>query len=114
MATMKHFFQDTELVCIRNIPNAEFAKLFPGVAGKWADSFSKWVGYISKSCSKEEMRPVQRSITYKSFPSKHECNAKCLNGKVDGTCECQCGGKNHGSGNCLNIDLSFLFKEASV
>jgi len=37
-------------------------------------------------------------ITYKQFPSRHECNAKCLNGKHNGTCECQCGGKNHGAG----------------
>lgn len=39
-----------------------------------------------------------KDIEYKARPSLHECNAKCLNGKHSGTCECRCGGKNHGRG----------------
>lgn len=42
-----------------------------------------------------------RKIEYKAFPSRHECNAKCLNGHVNGVCECKCGGKNHGRGSLL-------------
>lgn len=40
-----------------------------------------------------------RKIEYKSNPSKHECDDRCLNatGKIM-RCECSCGGKNHGKG----------------
>lgn len=43
-----------------------------------------------------------RVIQYKSNPSKHECDARCLNavGKVM-RCECSCGGKNHGRGSLV-------------
>ena len=41
--------------------------------------------------------PVTRAIEFKrDCPSLHECNAKCMNGHVNGRCECRCGGKNHG------------------
>jgi hypothetical protein len=44
-----------------------------------------------------------RVIQYKAFPSKHECDARCINatGRIM-KCECSCGGKNHGRGafNC--------------
>lgn len=44
-----------------------------------------------------------RAIEYKSFPSKHVCDARCT-GATGRTmkCECSCGGKNHGRGafNC--------------
>jgi hypothetical protein len=41
--------------------------------------------------------PVQRSVNYKKNPSKHECDARCMNasGRTM-NCECSCGGKNHG------------------
>jgi hypothetical protein len=53
---------------------------------------------VSKSWIK-----VTRSVEYKSFASKHVCDARCYN--ADGRimkCECSCGGKNHGKGrfNC--------------
>lgn len=35
--------------------------------------------------------------TFKYF-SDITGNAKCLNGKHNGACECQCGGVNHGRG----------------
>ena len=40
-----------------------------------------------------------RMIEYKSQPSRHECDARCINatGKIM-RCECSCGGKNHGRG----------------
>jgi len=44
-----------------------------------------------------------RAVNYKSSPSLHECDARCINasGRVM-NCECSCGGKNHGRGafNC--------------
>lgn len=43
---------------------------------------------------------VARKIEYKSNPSKHKCDVRCLHatGKIM-RCECSCGGKNHGKGN---------------
>lgn len=46
---------------------------------------------------------ADRKIEYKSNPSKHVCDARCMNatGRTM-QCECSCGGKNHGRGvfNC--------------
>lgn len=42
---------------------------------------------------------ADRKIEYKAFPSKHECNAKCMGASGRSMiCECKCGGKNHGRG----------------
>lgn len=42
---------------------------------------------------------VERVVNYKSNPSRHECDARCMNasGRTM-NCECACGGKNHGRG----------------
>jgi hypothetical protein len=74
---------------------AEFNSMFPGIKGMNAG----WAGdkYVGRTADGRVL-PVERLIEYKQFPSRHECNAKCLNGKHNGTCECQCGGKNHGAG----------------
>jgi hypothetical protein len=73
----------------------EFAKKFPGVKGKRRDGYSM---RTMRAVDGREL-PVTRSIEYKSNPSKHVCDARCLNatGKVM-KCECACGGKNHGKG----------------
>lgn len=55
-----------------------------------------WVGLTEDGFN----MPVTRKIEYKRRPSLHECNARCMNGKCNGVCECQCGGKNHGVGRC--------------
>lgn len=76
--------------------NAEFALRFPGVAGLRADGYSRWAGYPAEGPGGP--LPVTRRIDYKAQPSLHLCNAKCLNGKATGSCECRCGGRNHGRG----------------
>ena len=42
---------------------------------------------------------ADRVVEYKSSPSRHACDARCLNatGRIM-KCECACGGKNHGRG----------------
>ena len=81
--------------------NAPFAAAFPGIEGRKYDSFQRFVGYRPGT---RETLPVTRTIEYKSFPSKHACDARCMNarGRI---CECSCGGKNHGAGsfNCLPV-----------
>jgi hypothetical protein len=43
-----------------------------------------------------------RLIQMKSMPSRHECDARCMNatGRTM-NCECACGGKNHGRGSFM-------------
>jgi hypothetical protein len=42
---------------------------------------------------------AQRMVTFKSNPSRHECDARCMNASGRSMqCECSCGGKNHGRG----------------
>lgn len=42
---------------------------------------------------------ANRVVRYKTSPSRHECDARCVNatGRTM-NCECACGGKNHGAG----------------
>ena len=95
MASIKYFNDTDELTCIQPMPNNQFAAI-GGVrsSANYYDGFQRLCGVTAGG----KLVPVERAITYKSFPSRHECNAKCLNGKHNGTCECQCGGKNHGAG----------------
>lgn len=58
-------------------------------------------GFIGTCSTCSQKHEAARHIEYKQFPSRHECNAKCLNGHVNGRCECKCGGKNHGRGSLL-------------
>ena len=46
---------------------------------------------------------ITRKVEMKSSPSRHDCDARCMNASGwDMACECACGGKNHGRGafNC--------------
>jgi len=67
----------------------------------------KLVGYFSKADlffvagqGWQGYTAVERTVEYKSNPSRHECDARCMHatGRVM-KCECACGGKNHGRGN---------------
>lgn len=102
MANVK-YFNDTngvavELKHIDRLRNEEFAKRFPDVKGFRYDGYYMQIGYADGATMDHMALPVTRKIEFKSNPSRHECNSKCLNGKHNGSCECQCGGKNHGRG----------------
>ena len=101
MADIRCFCGDQQLKGNYGMPNAEFAARFPGVRGIRYDGYSKWVGYPLSGPGGP--LPVEREITYKAYPSRHECNSKCMNGKHNGTCECSCGGKNHGISMFLSL-----------
>jgi hypothetical protein len=100
MAKVRYFSdfggQTVELTSVTSMRNAEFASRFPGVKGYRYDGFEKVVGAVEGS---KDLLPVTREITFKSNPSRHECDARCINatGRVM-NCECSCGGKNHGRG----------------
>jgi hypothetical protein len=97
MARIKYFNGTRELKNIFSMDNKEFAARFPGVRGKRYDGYSKQVGYPMEGVGGP--LPVERVIEYKSNPSKHACDARCVNaqGKIM-RCECSCGGVNHGKG----------------
>ena len=95
------YFHDTPTETIRlgqlkPVPRAEFiaAGGVPNKANR-CDAYSHFLGQRPDTL---EWLPVSRYISYKRNPSRHECNAKCVNGSLRGTCECKCGGKNHGRG----------------
>jgi hypothetical protein len=86
MANFKYFAecggQAVELVHVYHAGNGTKAKDFVGRCPNCGDKHA---------CS--------RMIEYKAFPSKHECNAKCMGASGKSMiCECKCGGKNHGRG----------------
>ena len=96
---MTIYFSDTAteahiLPWVHSMRNEEFARTFPGVRGLRFDSFARLVGNDAAGI----LRPATRKIEYKKQPSLHVCNGRCLGGKCGGTCECRCGGKNHGRG----------------
>lgn len=78
---------------ILGIKNAEFAAKYPGLKGRRFDSFEMQAMYGPDN----QLYPVTRVIEFKSNPSRHECDARCLHAKGRiMKCECSCGGKNHG------------------
>jgi hypothetical protein len=84
-----------QLKCVIPMPNAEFRARWPGVKGVRYDGFQMKTG---RPVGGSDYLPLTRSIEMKANPSKHECNAKCLNGAHNGRCECKCNGRNHGRG----------------
>ena len=82
-----------QLVQVFSMRNEEFSTKFPGIKGKRSDSFSMIVGMTAAGA----ILPLTRSIKFKSNPSRHECDARCMHatGRTM-QCECSCGGKNHG------------------
>jgi hypothetical protein len=107
MAKVLYFSGEIELASIRPLSNKEFADRFPGVKGRKYDGFSMQVGrradvapvFVAGQGWTEVLLPVDRVINYSTAPSKHECDARCMNasGRTM-NCECSCGGKNHGRG----------------
>lgn len=92
MANIKHFTGDNQLQGVheRNGKLVGYVSkddLF-FVAGQG------WQGYIA----------VERTVEFKSNPSRHECDARCLNatGRIM-KCECSCGGKNHGKSSFMAV-----------
>jgi hypothetical protein len=99
MARMRYFTEiegeTVQLAWISTLGNREFERLFPGIKGRRSDSFSRFVGYRDNST--KQPVPTFRAIEFKSNPSLHKCDARCQHAKGH-SCECSCGGKNHGKG----------------
>lgn len=106
MAKTLYFNGEIELTRIVGMNNVEFAKRFPGVKGRRFDGYAMQVGspvghasvfVAGEGWNHGPLLPVERIINFKSNPSRHECDARCMNatGRTM-NCECSCGGKNHG------------------
>lgn len=99
MADFK-YFNDThgsepiELVGLQLIENKKFAERWPGVKGIRDGTFAR----RAATSQEHGLLPVTRMIEMKRQPSRHKCDARCLGGKINGACECQCKGQNHGRG----------------
>jgi hypothetical protein len=92
---VKYFSEEIEIFDVWGMDNKEFERLFPGVRGKRSDSFTKLVGHKEPANRKSPLLPMTRRIEYKSNPSLHKCDSRCQHAKGH-SCECSCGGKNHG------------------
>lgn len=104
MATARtiYFADDGTELRRATLDNKRFADMFPGVKGLRDDSFNKLIGFPAGVPYKFDGTgaiPVARIIYFKTNPSLHKCDARCMNAKGH-NCECSCGGKNHGAG-CL-------------
>jgi hypothetical protein len=94
MADIRYFAGDKRLTRVRHDgsnstrPSA-FSGLPEGVEPEYIPG-EGWVGGLVQA---------DRAVRYKSNPSRHECDARCMNatGRTM-NCECSCGGKNHGRG----------------
>lgn len=113
MAKFKYFSGEHELTAIQPMKNAEFAARFPEMKGTKYDGYSMLVGrpvgvepkFIQgQGWDQSSLAAVERVIEYKSNPSKHVCDARCVNatGRIM-KCECSCGGKNHGKGGFMAV-----------
>lgn len=85
------FFSDyagrsVEVDAPQAVTQGELSELFPGFLPR-----TTLVGIHNG-----RRRPVTRIIHAVATTKPHRCNAKCLNGRPDGVCECACGGVNHG------------------
>lgn len=90
MATFKYFAGETELdpKTVYYVGRQAFGSPV-GHVHVWIEGTGWDRGTVS----------ADRVIEYKSRPSRHVCDARCLNatGRIM-KCECSCGGKNHGLG----------------
>lgn len=93
-ATFKYFSGSQEVKYTQSMNNKAFSIAFPGIKGIKYDGYSKLVSY---SFDQVEILPITRSIQFKSNPSLHKCDGRCVHAKGH-ICECACGGANHGTG----------------
>lgn len=96
MATNYRYFatQDGQPVELTNVFHDKGK--FRGLPVGTVQTYSKEAGWFGQYVAAE------RVIEFKKNPSRHECDARCLNatGRVM-KCECSCGGKNHGRGSLV-------------
>lgn len=93
---------------------AYFADLPDGAVLEWRDTYQRpakvglfapnepgWTGGNVR-CGYDPERGrvrITRTVQMKSYPSRHECDSRCLNASGRSmNCECACGGRNHGRG----------------
>lgn len=90
MANIKYFNGESELQSVREIKGKLFG--YVSVDDLFFVAGEGWKGFTA----------VERKVEYKSNPSRHECDSRCMNATgLVMKCECACGGKNHGRGSSM-------------
>lgn len=99
--TTKYFSGTQQVEMIFAMPNKQFRSTFNSVDALKYDGFHMMVGYIRDPATgipdRSNPLPITRKVHFKKNPSLHKCDARCVNAKGH-SCECSCGGKNHGAG----------------
>jgi len=92
MSTIKYFAGERELTRVYHVGPYANAASFRGYPEGVEPVFVPGLGWTGSVAA-------DRMVTYKSNPSRHACDARCMNatGRMM-KCECSCGGKNHGRG----------------
>lgn len=91
----KYFSGKQEVKNVHAMRNAAFVAQFGDIKAKRQDGFSMLVAHPTSG--PDAILPVTRVIDYKANPSLHKCDARCTSAKGH-SCECSCGGVNHGAG----------------
>ena len=89
-----YYSNEIELKNVYSIKNTRFTAI-GGIKSRHNsyDSFQRMIGH--PATGNDALLPVTRKIHYKSNPSLHKCDARCM-GATGHDCQCECGGKNHG------------------
>ena len=93
MAFQKHFAEiNGETVSFERV-----GQLPIDCGGKNSGGVSRKMALFGWHAESQLWIRIERTINMKSSPSRHECDARCMNasGRTM-NCECSCGGKNHG------------------
>jgi hypothetical protein len=74
------------------------------------------MGMANDSASKQDRAGVMATLITvgNSGGVKGRCDAKCYNGKLGGTCNCICGGANHGVGEAKAVDNVRQYTQARL
>jgi hypothetical protein len=95
MANIKYFNGSNELHKIREIGGKLFG--YVNIEDLYFVAGEGWKGFTA----------VERAVEFKSNPSRHVCDDRCVNatGRIM-KCECSCGGKNHGRGSSIMCEAA--------
>lgn len=95
MADIRHFHGETQLAGVYYLQGVTPMGYVPAELEAWRNGGPRATAL-----------KADRKVEYKRSPSRHACDARCLNatGRVM-KCECSCGGKNHGRGTLSSFQM---------
>jgi len=95
---LRYFFQNARLwsgVPVR-VRQADYDKAWPGITPVTSQGYPMVMRLFTPD---GPFLPVTRMVRYSTSPSLHSCDERCIQAKGEVlTCQCVCGGINHGTG----------------